>query len=197
MDAIYQRRSVKNFDPAFAIPDEDEVKIFEAARQTPSSFNMQHWRFVNVKDAQLRQQMKEAAFNQPQISDASMLLLICADVNAHEKQPERYWQNAPDNVRSRMVETIRGFYTGKDQAARDEAMRSVGLVAQTVMLAAKSLGYDSAPIVGFDYDVVARLINLPNDHVIGIMIAIGKPLKEPYAKGGYLPLEEIVKVDRF
>ena len=47
------------------------------------------------------------------------------------------------------------YYRGKDQVQRDEAMRSCGIAAQTLMLAAKSMGYDSCPMDGFDFDEVA------------------------------------------
>jgi nitroreductase len=53
-------------------------------------------------------------------------------------------------------------------------MRSYGIIAQTIMLAAKSLGYDSCPMDGFDFEKVAQLIRLPDDHVIAMFVAIGK-----------------------
>jgi len=76
-------------------------------------------------------------------------------------------------------------------------MRSIGIAMQTIMLAAKSLGYDSCPMIGFDFDAVATLINLPADHVIGPMIAIGKGTKKPWPKPGQLALDEVVVTDRF
>ena len=80
---------------------------------------------------------------------------------------------------------------------RDEAMRSIGIAAQTIMLAAKGMGYDSCPMIGFDFDKVAKLINLPTDHVIGNLIAIGRATKPAWPKPGQLPLAEVVIQDRF
>ena len=79
----------------------------------------------------------------------------------------------------------------------DEAMRSCGIAAQTLMLAAKSMGYDSCPMIGFDIDGVAKLINLPDDHVMGAMVAIGKGTKKSWPKPGQLTLEEIVVENGF
>ena len=76
-------------------------------------------------------------------------------------------------------------------------MRSCGIAAQTLMLSAKSLGYDSCPMVGFDFDAVARLIRLPEDHVISMMLAIGKATAPANPRGGQLPLAEVVIKDRF
>jgi nitroreductase len=197
LEAIYQRRAVKSFDPNYKIPEADVKKLFEAAQQSPSSFNIQQWRFVNVKNPELRSQIQAAAWNQAQVTEASMLLILCADLKAHERNPERYWVNAPEAVRNYLVPMIKPFYEGKEQLARDEAMRSVGLIAQTLMIAAKDMGLDTGPMIGFDQAKVAELINLPKDHAIGMMIVVGKALKPAHPKGGFLPLNEVVKVDRF
>ena len=55
---------------------------------------------------------------------------------------------------------IPSFYGKNEQLQRDEAMRSVGIAAQTLMLAAKDMGYDSCPMIGFDPVKVSEIINL-------------------------------------
>ena len=80
---------------------------------------------------------------------------------------------------------------------RDEAMRSCGIAAQTLMLAAQSMGYDSCPMDGFDFEAVAELINLPDDHTITLFVAIGKGLDVPESSKDKLPLDELVITDRF
>jgi nitroreductase len=65
------------------------------------------------------------------------------------------------------------------------------------MLAAKALGYDSCPMIGFDPARVATLINLPEDHVIGLMVTVGKAATEARPRSGQLALEEVVVTDRF
>ena len=67
----------------------------------------------------------------------------------------------------------------------------------TLMLAAREMGYDSCPMDGFDFDAVARLINLPADHVISLFVTIGKKTREPWPRGGQLPMGEVVVTDRF
>lgn len=80
---------------------------------------------------------------------------------------------------------------------RDEAMRSVGIVAQTIMLAAKAMGYDSCPMIGFDGEQVAEIINLPDDHVIGMMLVVGKAVKPAWPKPGQLSLDDVLIKDLF
>ena len=196
-DAIYQRRAVKHYDPHHRLTEDEMNRLMDAAIQSPTSFNMQNWRFVLVTDAQLRQSIREASYDQAQVTEASLLLVMTADLRAWKKDPQRYWRDAPRDVAKMLTDWMGPFYEGKEQLQRDEAMRSMGIAAQTVMLAAKAMGYDSCPMIGFDLDAVAKLINLPDDHVIGPMIAIGKGTKESWPKPGQLALEEVVVTDRF
>ena len=71
------------------------------------------------------------------------------------------------------------------------------MAMQTLMLAAKSMDYDSCSMIGFDIEKVAELINLPDDHVMGPMIAIGKGTKDPWPKPGQLSLGEVVVENGF
>ena len=96
-----------------------------------------------------------------------------------------------------LLPEIKSFYEGKEQLQRDEAIRSAGIIAQTIMLAAKGLGYDSCPMIGFDAAQVASLINLPKDHIIDMMITVGKAVKPAQPKGGYLPQSEIIIENHF
>lgn len=196
-ESIIARRAVKSYQPDFVIPAADEQKLFDLARQSPTSFNIQNWRFVVVKDKNLRQDIRKAAWDQAQVSEASLLIVMCADLKAWDKNPTRYWTDAPEQVANYLVPMIGPFYQGREQVQRDEAMRSTGIAAQTLMLSAKAMGYDSCPMIGFDADAVAKLINLPADHVVGMLVTIGKAAKPAYPKGGFLPLNEIVIHDRF
>ena len=196
-DAIYGRRAVKHYDPEHELSDDEIRKLLEAAIQSPTSFNIQNWRFVLLRDKALRQQVRAAANDQAQVTDASLLIVMTADLKAWEKSPERYWRDAPPEVAEILVNWMGPFYQGKEQLQRDEAMRSCGLAGQTIMLAAKAMGYDSCPMIGFDPAQVADLIKLPKDHVIGFMIAVGKATKPAWPKPGQLPLEEVVVYTQF
>ena len=79
-DAIYQRRAIKAFDPEHIISADDEKKLFEAAIQAPTSFNIQHWRFVVVRDKVLRAEMRKLGNDQTQITDSSLLVIMTADM---------------------------------------------------------------------------------------------------------------------
>jgi nitroreductase len=197
LTAIEARRAVKHYDPNHRMTDEEVETLMRLAVLSPTAFNIQNWRFLMVRDPDLRQQVRAAAWDQAQVTDASLLVVLCADLKSWEKEPSRYWQNAPQAVQDFLVPAIDTYYRGHDQVQRDEAMRSCGIAAQTLMLAAKAMGYDSCPMDGFDFDAVGKLIHLPEDHVIAMFVAIGKGTKPPWPRPGQLPLSEVVITDHF
>lgn len=195
--AIESRRAVKHYDPEHRMSDMDYNKLISHAMLAPTAFNIQNVRYLVVRDPQLRKKIRAVAWDQAQVTDASLLLVLCADLKAWEEDPARYWRNAPKEAQDFLVPAIDQYYRDREQVQRDEAMRSCGIAAQTLMLAAKALGYDSCPMDGFDFDAVGKLINLPRDHVIAMFVAIGKGTKEAWPRGGQLPMEEVVINDHF
>ncbi|QBG48498.1 nitroreductase family protein [Verrucomicrobia bacterium S94] len=181
--AIQSHRSVRHFDPDHTMSDQEIEKLLSLALHSPSAFNIQNWRFVIMQNAELRRQLRKVSWNQQQVTDASLLIIICADLKAWKKEPIRYWNSAPLPVQEYIAPAIRQYYYQElDPVQRDETMRSCGIAAQTIMLAAKSMGYDSCPMDGFSFEEVAEIINLPDDHAICMFVAIGKALKNPAPK---------------
>jgi nitroreductase len=197
LDAIQDRRSIKQYDPTHRMTDAESRQLLEAAMQAPTAFNIQNWRFVNITDPQVRQQIRTVAWDQAQVTDASMLVVLCADLDAWKHDPARYWKNAPQPVQDYLVPAIAQYYEGREQVQRDECMRSCGLAGMTIMLAAKAMGYDSCPMDGFDFDAVAKIIQLPENHIISFMIAIGKGTQPAWVKPGQLDFSEVVIENTF
>jgi len=197
IEAIETRRSVKHFDPGHRMTETEIARLIQLAKLAPSSFNMQNYRFVLVRDPGLRKQIRADAWDQAQVTDAALLVILCADLEAHAKNPQRYWAHAPQEVRDILVPALTPFYEGKPQLIRDEAMRSTGFAGMTLMLAARELGYDSCPMIGFDAEAVAKLIRLPADHALSFMLAIGKQAKPVWPRGDRLPDSEVVITDHF
>jgi nitroreductase len=196
-DAITKRRSVKHFDPSHRLTESEVTELLGLAALSPTAFNIQHWRFVTVKDSDLRNEIRKVSWDQSQVTDSSLFIILCADLKAWEKSPDRYWKNAPEEVQKFMLPSIDSYYREKNQVQRDEAMRSCGIAAQTLMLSAKAMGYDSCPMDGFDFSAVAKLIKLPDDHAIAMFVAIGKGLTDASPRAGQLPLDDIIFEDTF
>ncbi|SEQ85902.1 Nitroreductase [Amphritea atlantica] len=190
--AIEARRAIKHYSSNETVSEADFERIMQAVLLSPTSYNIQHWRFVRVTDPQQRSRIQEAAWGQTQITEAAELIILCADTQAWSDDPQRYWANTNAEVQSVMLPMLQAFYEGKGQLQRDEALRSSGMAAQTLMLAAKALGYDTCPMIGFDSEQVARIINLPAGHLISMIITLGKADRPANPRAGQLPLEEVL-----
>ncbi len=196
-EAIESRRAIKSFDPEHRLSEAEQDRLIELTMLSPTAFNLQHWRFVVVRDPAQRQAIREVAWDQAQVTDASMLVILCGRRDVWEHDVERVWKNAPENIQEMMAGAIDAYYRGLPQVERDEVMRSCGLAGQTLMLAAREMGLDSCPMDGFDYEAVGKLINLPDNHLISFMVAIGKKADEVWPRPGQLSLEEVRQVDAF
>lgn len=197
-EAIEQRRSVKYYDKNHIMSEEEIHKLLSLALLSPTSFNVQHWRFVVIdrRDPDLRKSMRDAAFGQAQAEDASIVVVLCASLNAWQN-PKRYWHLAPQPVLDYMVPAITNCYKDNPELALSEAQRSCGIAGQTIMLAAKAMGYDSCPMAGFDPDMVGDLIHVPEDHIVNMLITVGKAAQPARPRSGQLSYEEVVFRQRF
>jgi nitroreductase len=195
--AIEARRAVKHYDANHRMTEVEIEKLMSLALLAPTAFNIQNWRFVLVRDPALRKQIRAVAWDQAQVTDASLLIVLCADLKAWEKNPARYWADAPQPVKDYLVPAIDRYYRGREQVQRDEGMRSCGIAAQTLMLAAQEMGYESCPMDGFDYEAVGKLINLPADHAVAMFVVVGKPTQAAWPSPGQLPMSEVVINNHF
>lgn len=195
--AIESRRSIKAYDANHRMTEAEIEKLLTLAMRSPTAWNIQNWRFVLVQDAEQRKKIRAAAWDQTQVTDASLLVVLTADLKAWKKEPIRYWRNAPQPVQEYILPAMAQFYEGRDQMQRDEGMRSCGMAAMTLMLAAQEMGYQSGPMDGFDFDAVGQIINLPEDHAIVMFVVIGKGIQEPLPHPGSLAMTDVVVTDKF
>src|SRR5262245_11709139 len=133
-EAIRSRRAIKGYDTGHSLSREEKDELLQLALLAPTAFNLQHVRLVEVSDPALRQRIRDVAWDQAQVTEASMLVLVCARLDAWEKDAARVWAEAPQPVQDFMAGAIDTYYRDKPRVQRDEVMRSCGLVAQTLML---------------------------------------------------------------
>ena len=196
-ETIESRRSVKHFDPNHVMPEADLAELIRLTKLAPSSFNMQNYRLVVIRDKERQKQVRAAAWDQAHVEESSALFIMCADITSHLTDPATYWAHAPQPVQDILGPMIKPFYEGKDQLIRDEAIRSTGLAGMTLMLAVHDMGYDSCPMIGFDAAAVAKIINLPESHILSFMIPVGKQTQPAWDRGPRLPDETVVIHEAF
>ncbi|MGD8918608.1 MAG: nitroreductase family protein [Nitrosopumilaceae archaeon] len=196
-EAIKTRRAIKKFDSSYKMTSEQIKFLMELAILSPTSYNQQNWRFIVATDQDVKNKISKAARDQAQPKDGSLVIVLCGDTNAWKKDPDRYWKNAPKTRQEQVTKALEKKYSNSFENRRDEVMKSCGFAAQTIMLAAKQMGLDSCPMRGFDYDELAKVINLPQDHIIAMMVVVGKALEPAGPRGGQLELDEVVFENKF
>jgi len=194
LDIVQQRRSVKSYDPEKAISNAELKELFDEVVLSPSSFNLQHWTFVAVKDSEQKKLLKEAAWDQPQVEDCSVAILVCGKLDAYKDAPAIY-KDAPKEVQEGLLPMINNFYEGKEQLQRDEAIRSASLAAMTLMYAAKNRGWATGPMIGFDPEAASKLLNLTGAYIPVMLLVLGYQQKAPRPRDYRRPVEEIVRLN--
>jgi len=196
-DAINTRRAIKKFDSTYKMSPEQVNSLMELTILSPTSYNQQNWRFITVTDQLIKEQISKAARGQAQPSDGSLVIILCGNMNAWKEEPLRYWKNSTIEKQELVKNSLNKKYADIPQNQRDEAMRSCGFAGQTIMLAARQMGLDSCPMVGFEYDELAKIINLPENHLIVLMIVVGKAAEPANPRGGQLSLDKVVFENKF
>lgn len=200
IQAIKERRSINFFETGKDIPNDKLKEILEIANLSPSSFNLQPWKVVVVKDPEKKKILKQCAFNQPKVEEASVVLILVADPNAIEENMDRTLDNWQElgYMKPDMRETYKGMannlYGPADSLKRKIfAVKNTSLFAMNLMIAAKGLGLETHPMDGFDEECVKKEFNIPADKIIPMLIAIG------YLRSGItlLPRAFRRKIDEF
>ncbi len=165
LDLIINRRNIKEFLPKF-VSWEKISNIIDAARHAPSCGNVQNWKFLVVMDPELKQKVAEAAYEQYEIVNAGVLIVVCAE----PEKAERYYG-------------LRGerLYTVQNCAA----------AIQNMLLEAQSLGLGSRWVGGFDEEALKSLFKIPEEVRPQAIIAIGYAKEIPPKPPKY-PLETLI-----
>jgi nitroreductase len=175
---IRERISANVYDPNEKIPESEIRAIIADAVEAPSSYNIQHWRFIAVDDPDKKQQLKAAAYNQPKIGQAAATIIVLGDLRGHEKFAEiadRCVKQGlvPKNVAEGWVGSASNAYGNNPQFARDEAIRSGSLAAMTLMIAAQARGYATGPMIGFDPEAVKKAFGISDRYVPVMLVTVG------------------------
>jgi nitroreductase len=174
---LRERHATKEYKTNVIIPEETLNEIFELAATAPSAWNLQHWRFLVIQNQEQKDRIKPIAYGQQQISDASAVVVILGDLEANRTGREMYNRLYESEfiskaVRDILFSQIEGGYQSP-QFARDEANKNAALAAMQLMLAAKSKGYDSGPIGGFNPAGLLEALNIPGRFIPVMIVTLG------------------------
>ena len=193
-EIVQQRRSVKSYDPEKTINDGELKELFEEVILSPSAFNLQHWTFIAVKDADMKKKFREAAWGQPQVEESSVPILVCGKLDAF-KDALKINKEAPEAIQQKVVPMIHEFYEGKKQLQRDEAIRGASLAAMSLMYAAANRGWATGPMIGFDPEKVSTLLKLTPNFIPVMIVVLGHMKDAPRPRAYRHPVENVVRLN--
>ncbi len=177
-EALKSRLSANMFDTKAELSREQITELVELASEAPSSFNTQNWHVIAITDPDVRKQLRAVAWDQAKVTDSAVLFAVLGNTNVVEALPESMdlATNAgvvgPD-IKKWFEDNASPFYDGKPQLARDEALRSASYLAMSLMLAGQEKGYGSGPMIGFDPIEVAKILKVPDNYVVTLLLSMG------------------------
>jgi nitroreductase len=195
--AIRERRATPSFDGK-PIPASDLRQILDAGLHMPSGYNMQPWRFIVVQSEEQKRRLRAASYNQAKVEEASAVIVACGDRDGWRKDldemlrlgraggmPEGYAAQAEDSVPAYLSSFTEDQMTGW-------LNKMVMLAFTSMMLMAEVLGYDTAPMEGFEQEKVHEVLRLPMSYWVVALLAIGHQKGEDKFDGGRFDMSHTV-----
>lgn len=166
-DDLLWRYATKLFDPTKKIPDADLQDLLDSLLYAPSSYGLQPWHFLVVVDEEKRKELRPFAWNQPQITDASHLIVLCARTDMDEAYIQRFTEKIAEmrGVELESLEDYKQMMLNKvleksKEERQDWMKRQVYLALGFLMSACMEKHIDSCPIEGFEPDKFDELLSL-------------------------------------
>lgn len=174
MEAAEARRSVRRYKDQ-PVPEADLREMLRVAGLAPSAFNVQPWRFVVVRDDTLREELRQAAYGQAQVTSAPAVIVMYSDMGDVLENAERIVHPGMGaDAGASMVGQVRGMWTGRSDADRETWGAGQSYIALGyLLLAAQSLGYGTSPMLGFDPAKVKSILGLPEHVAVPALVAVG------------------------
>ncbi|PVX27250.1 MAG: nitroreductase [Candidatus Bathyarchaeum sp.] len=185
--AIQKRRSVRKFK-SDSLSEEQIERLMRAAQLAPSGCNVQPWRFLVVKDRDLKHRLCVAAFNQKFVEDAPVVLVCCGDLSSWKKTKQRTQELLTANRARLKKETEDALIDRVDRAVLAEmreriptTLLNVAIAIEHIVLEAVELGLGSCWVRLFDENQVKQSLRLPDNLCVVALLPIGVPDHEPKA----------------
>jgi nitroreductase len=193
---IRERRATPSFDGT-AVPDVYLRAILHAGLQAPSGYNMQPWRFVVVRTPEQKRKLRSACYNQPKVEEAGVVIVACGDADGWRKgdldEMLRMGREGgmPENYAEQAKATIPNYLSNHPNLPM-WLNRQVMIAFTHMMLMAEALGYDTAPMEGYEQEKVREVLKLPLSYSVVALLAIGHAKGAAKFDGGRFSMARLV-----
>jgi len=180
------------------VPTHDLRQILDAGLYAPSGYNMQPWRFVVVQAPEQKRKLRAASYNQPKVEEASLTIVACGDMDGWRKDLDMMLEmglagGMPESYAAQARSSVSNYLSSftPDQM-KLWLNKQVMLAFTSMMLMAESLGYDTAPMEGFEQDKVHEVLRLPLSYWVVALLAVGHLKGADKFNGGRFELNHTV-----
>jgi nitroreductase len=176
--AIEERRATPSFDGT-PIPAEDLRQILEAGLHAPSGYNMQPWRFVVVQTPEQKKKLRAASYNQGKVEEASAVIVACGDADGWRKDLDLMLElgrkgGMPEGYAAQAQSSVPNYLSSFSSSQMQGWLNKQVMLAFThMLLMAEVMGYDTAPMEGFEQDKVHEVLRLPLSYWVVALLGIG------------------------
>ncbi len=176
--AIRDRRATPSFDGE-PIPASDLRQILDAGLHAPSGYNMQPWRFIVVQHPEQKKRLRAASYNQAKVEEASAVIVACGDRDGWRKDLDEMLRlgragGMPESYASQAANSVPAYLSAMSYDNMSGWLNKMVMMAVTsMMLMAEVIGYDTAPMEGFEQQKVCETLKLPMSYWVVALLAIG------------------------
>ncbi len=183
-DIVYKRRAINFFDTEKDVSEELLSSVVSLAAQAPSSFNLQPWNLIVVREAKEKEKLRGLAWGQPKVSEAPVTLIVLGDKEGWKEGNatlEKNWKQMletgtmTEEQRSWFIDATKGLYGSSTEAIVSFASKNAAFFSMALMYAATSRGLETHPMDGFDREGVQKAFNIPENYWVPMLIALGYP----------------------
>ena len=167
IESLNWRYATKKFDSEKKINQKEFEDIIEALRLSPSSYGLQPWKFIIVNNKDMRDKIRVAAYDQPQITDASQIIIFANKKNIDDKLVDDYMQfvSKEKDIDVNNLQGFKGMINGSFSGKTNEELRAwatfqLYLSVGSLLTSCAVLEIDACPMEGFDKSKVDEILGL-------------------------------------
>jgi len=181
-EIVEKRRAINFFDTERKVSDELLRKMIELAAKAPSSFNLQPWNLIVLKELEDKKRLRQLAWDQPKVTEAPIVLIVLADRYGWQEDHPTVRDNLdkmitsgqmPRDKRDWFLSAAKSLYGWSSEASQAFALKNTGFFAMGLMYAATSMGLDTHPMDGFDHEGVRKAFEIPDNYWVPLLLSIG------------------------
>ncbi|MEB6587999.1 MULTISPECIES: nitroreductase family protein [Pseudomonas] len=198
IENILSRSSAKYYDPAATLSDDQIRDLVRIGTCAPTSFHLQNWRFIAVRTPEAKARLRPIAWDQPAITEAAVTFIVIGRLANASTIPNRLAPVVaagimPGHLVPEWEKPARSLYDDQPQQQRDEAVRTATFGAAAIIYTARSLGWGSTPMIGFDAEAVHRQFGLFDDEIPVMLLSVGPERAGNWPQKPRMPIADVLE----